>query len=126
VKITVVEKGLASVFGVLLLAVAISLGGCASYSHSDVQPDDAAKLLRVGDYVRITRKDDTTASVKIEDISDTGLSGSLGANILGRKVSIPYSEIGSITLYTRDSFESEATSVFIALVLAMVVTASIF
>jgi len=109
VKITVVGKGLASVFGVLLLAAASLVAGCASYSPSNVQPSDAANVLRVGDEVEITRKDDTTAYLKIEEISDTEVSGSLLTNMFGRNVSIPISDIDSITLYTKDGYDAGET-----------------
>jgi hypothetical protein len=105
VKIAVVEKGVASVLGVLFLAAAISVAGCASYSHSDVQASDAVSVLRVGDEVEITRKDDTTAFLKIKEISDTEVSGSLLTNMFGRKVSIPFSDIDSITRYTKDGYD---------------------
>jgi hypothetical protein len=105
VKITVVRKGLASLSGVLLLAAAISVAGCATYSPSGVQPSDAANILRVGDEVEITRKDDTTAYFKIKEISSTEVSGSLLTNMFGRNVSIPFSDIDSITLYTKDGHD---------------------
>jgi hypothetical protein len=97
------------VFGVALLAAAISVAGCASYSPSNVQPSDAANVLRVGDEVEITRKDGTTAYLKIEEISDTEVSGSLLTNMFGRNVSIPISDIGSITLYTKDGYDAGET-----------------
>ena len=104
-KITVAEKGRPSVLGVLLLAAAISLAGCATYAHSDVQPSDAASALHVGDEVVITRKDGTTAFLKLKEISDTEASGSLLTNMFGRKVSIPFSDIDSITRYTKDGYD---------------------
>ena len=124
-KITGVEKSLASVLGVLLLATAISVAGCASYSHSDVQPSDAANILRVGDEVEITRKDATTAYLKIEEISDTEVSGSLLTNMFGRNVSIPFSNIDSITLYTKDGCDSDAMTEGIGWILGIALFVSV-
>ena len=108
-KIAVVVKDLASVLGVLFLAAAISVAGCASYSHSAVRPSDAASVLHVGDEVEIKRKDDSTAYLKIKEISDTEISGSLLTNMFGRNVSIPFSDIESITLYTKDGYDAGET-----------------
>jgi len=109
VKIAVVEKGSVPVLGVLFLAAVILVAGCASYSHSVVQASDAVSVLRVGDEVEITRKDDTTAYLKIDEISDTEVSGSLLTNMFGRNVSIPFSDIDSITLYTKDGYDAGET-----------------
>lgn len=105
-KTKIAEKGLASALGVLLLAAAISVSGCASYSYTGVQPSDAASVLQVGDEVNITRKDDTTAYLKIKELSDTELSGSLLTKMFGRNVSVPFSDIDSITLYTKDGYDA--------------------
>jgi len=110
VKIAVVEKRLDSVLVLVFLAAAILVAGCASYSHSDVQPSNAASVLRVGDEVEITRKDRTTAYLKVEEISETEVSGSLLTNMFGRNVSIPLSDIDSITRYTKDGYDSDATT----------------
>ena len=108
-KVTAEEKGVASVLGVLLLAAVVSVAGCASYSSSDVKPGDAANVLRIGDEVEITRNNDTTAYVKIEDIGDTEVSGSLLTNMFGRNVSIPYSDIAAIKLYTKEGYDAGET-----------------
>ena len=111
---------------ILLLFAAILVSGCASYSHFDIDLDNAATELREGDVVRIERKDNTSAQIKIENISDAEISGSLRTNIFLRDISIPFGEIVSITRYTRDSFESELPTIFSALFLAIIVTGAIF
>lgn len=118
-KILLAEKHIAAVLLVLLLAAAISVAGCASYSHTDVPPSDAVHVLRVGDEVEITRKDDTTAYFKVEEISDAEVSGSLMTNMFGRNVSIPIAEIASITLYTKDGHDSQQTAEIIGGVLGL-------
>jgi len=107
------------------LAAAISVAGCASYSHADVQPTDAANVLSVGDEVEITRKNGTTAYLKVEEISDTEVSGSLLTNMFGRNVSIPFVDIASITLYTRDGYDSEQTTEIIGGILGLALFVSI-
>ena len=71
-----------------------------------MQASDAVSVLRVGDEVEITCKDDTTAYLKIKEISDTEVSGSLLTNTFGRNVSIPFSDIDSMTLYTKDGYDA--------------------
>ncbi len=103
---TILEKSVATVLRILILTTAISVAGCASYSHTNVQPSDAQNVLRIGDEVEITRKDESTAYLKIEEISDTEVSGSLLTNMFGKNVSIPFSDIASITRYTKDGYDS--------------------
>ena len=110
----------------LLIFAAVLVTGCASYSHFDVHPDNAAMELREGDVVRIERKDNTSAHIKIESINDAEISGSLRTNIFLRDVSIPFSEIDSITRYTRDSFESELPTIIAGVFLAIIATDAIF
>ena len=111
---------------VLLIFVAVLLTGCASYSHFDIPPDNAATELRKGDVVRIERKDNTSAHIKIESISDAEISGSLRTNIFHKDISISFSEIESITRFTRDSFESELPAIFAGVLLAIIATDAIF
>ena len=118
-KILLAEKHIAAVLPVLLLAAAISVAGCASYSHTDVPPSDAANVLRVGDEVEITRKDDTTAYFKVEEIGDAEVSGSLLTNMFGRNVSIPFTDIASITLYTKDGYDSQQSAEIIGGILGL-------
>ena len=110
----------------LLLFAAILVTGCVSYSHFDIGLDNAATELREGDVVRIERKDNTSASIKIETISDAEIFGSLRTSAFGRDVSIPFSEIVSITRYTRDSFESDLPTIFIGVTLGVIAAGAIF
>jgi DNA-directed RNA polymerase subunit H (RpoH/RPB5) len=114
------------VIRVLLLFAAILVSGCASYSHFDIDLDNAATELREGDVVRIERKDNTTAHIKIEKISAAEISGSLRTSIFLRDTTIPFGDIVSITRYTRDSFESELPTIISALFLAVIVVGAIF
>ena len=124
-EIAVVEKGFVSVLRVLLLAAAISVAGCASYSHTGVQPSNAANALSVGDEVEITRTNGTTAYFKVEEISDTEVSGSLLTNMFGRNVSIPFGDIASITLYTKDGYDSGQTAEIIGGIIGLALFVSI-
>ena len=118
-KITAAENCYASMLGILLLTVAISVAGCASYSHTNVAPSDAAKVLRIGDEVEITRKHGTTAYFKVEEISNTEVSGSLLTNMFGRNVSIPFADIASITRYTKDGYDSQQTAEIVGGILGL-------
>ena len=105
-----IRQGFVSVFGTLILVAAISLTGCvANFSQSPVSPDDAANVLRVGDEVQISRKDDSTAYLKIKEISDAEVSGSLLTSMVGRDVSIPFSDIAAINLYTKEGYDAGQT-----------------
>jgi len=119
VKILLAKKHITAVLMVLILAAAISVSGCASYSHADVLPSHAANVLSVGDEVEIKRKDGTTAYFKVEEISDTEVSGSLLTNMFGRNVSIPFTDIASITLYTKDGYDSQQSAEVIGGILGL-------
>ena len=93
-----------------LLAATILMAGCASYSRTVVQPGDVPSVLALGDEVVITRRDGTTAYLRIEAISDTAVSGSLLTNMFGRHVSIPISDIASATRYTRAGVDVRQTA----------------
>ena len=121
---TNLEKSVATVLRILILTTAISVAGCASYSHTNVQPSDALNVLRVGDEVEITRKDESTAYLKIEEISDTEVSGSLLTNMFGKNVSIPFSDIASITRYTKDGYDSDTTIEVVGSILGLALFAS--
>jgi len=109
-KVATIQHRVAPIRGIFILGAAIWLTGCvANYSHTQVLPDDAVNVLRVGDEVEITRKDDTAAYFKVEEISDAEVSGSLLTSMVGRDVSIPLSEVASITLYTKEGHDSEQT-----------------
>ena len=107
--ITAVRQCVVPVLGTLILAAAISVAGCASYSHSVVPPNDAVNILHVGDEVEITRKDDSTAYFKIKEVNDAEVSGSLLTSMFGRDVSIPFSDIATITLYTKEGYDAGET-----------------
>ena len=124
-KITAAAIRHASVLGVLLLTVAISVSGCASYSHSNVAPSDAATALSIGDEVEVTRKDGTTAYFKVEEISNTEISGSLLTNMLGRNVSIAFADIASITRYIKDGHDSQQTAEVVGGILGLALFVSI-
>jgi len=96
--------------GVFTLMVTILFAGCASYSQSGVRPNDAATVLRIGDEVEITRVDGTTAYLKVEEIDDSGISGSLLTNAFGRNVRIDYDDMASITSYTKNGVDSQQTA----------------
>lgn len=100
----------ARVVQALLLAAAMLVAGCASYSQTYIQPSDVPSVLSVGDEVEITRTDGTTAYLKVEEISDTEVSGSLLTNMFGRNVSIPISDIASATLYTKEGRDAQQTA----------------
>jgi len=109
-KVATIQHRVAPIRGIFILGAAIWLTGCvANYSHTQVLPDDAVNVLRVGDEVEITRKDDTAAYFKVEEISDAEVSGSLLTSMVGRDVSIPLSEVASITLYTKEGHDAEQT-----------------
>jgi len=109
-KVATIQHRVAPIWGIFILGAAIWLTGCvANYSHTQVLPDDAVNVLRVGDEVEITRKDDTAAYFKVEEINDAEVSGSLLTSMVGRDVSIPLSEVASITLYTKEGHDSEQT-----------------
>ncbi len=112
-KIKVVEKGLASVLGVLLLAAAISLTGCVSnYSTTSVLPGDAASVLRPGDNVTITRKDDSVVSLKVKEVDDSEVYGSNQMSMFGRiKERIPLSDIASISLSRKEKGTDVGTTI---------------
>jgi len=124
-KILFAEKRIAAVLPILLLAAAISVAGCASYSHTNVPPSHAANDLRVGDEVEITRKDGTTAYFKVEEISDAEVSGSLLTNMFGRNVSIPFTDIASITRYTKDGHDSQQSAEIIGGILGLAIFVSL-
>jgi hypothetical protein len=115
----VIVSNATSALGILLLTTAISLAGCASYSHSNVNPSDAANILQVGDEVEITRKSGSTEYIKIEEISDTAVTGSLLTNMFGRDVTIPNSDMASITLYTKDGRDHEQSAEIIGGILGL-------
>ena len=96
--------------GVFILIVTIIFAGCASYSQSGVRPSDAATVLRIGDEVEITRMDGTTAYLKVEEVNDSGISGSLLTNAFGRNVTIDYDDMASITRYTKNGVDSQQTA----------------
>jgi len=121
----ILEKSAATVLRILILTAAISIAGCASYSHTNVQPSDALNILRVGDEVEITRKDESTAYLKIEELSDTEVSGSLLTNVFGKNVSIPFSDIASITRYTKDGYDSDTAIEVIGSIVGLALFASI-
>jgi len=123
-KFNIVERRVATVLRILILTAAISIAGCASYSHTNVQPSDALNVLRVGDEVEITRKNDSTAYFEIEEISDTEVSGSLLTNMFGKNVSIPFSDIASITRYTKDGYDSDTTIEVVGSILGLALFAS--
>jgi uncharacterized lipoprotein YajG len=96
--------------GIFILVAAIWLTGCvANYSHTQVLPDAATNVLRVGDEVEITRKDDSTAYFEIKEINDAEVSGSLLTSMVGRDVSIPFSDIAAIKLYTKEGYDAGET-----------------
>jgi hypothetical protein len=109
-KVATIQRRIAPVWGIFMLGAAIWLTGCvANYSHTQVLPDDAVNVLRVGDEVEISRKDDSTAYLKVKEINDAEVSGSLLTNMFGRNVSIPFSDIDSITLYTKEGYDAGET-----------------
>lgn len=103
---------------ILVPLLAVLATGCASYSHFDIDPDDASAELREGDVVRIERFDSTSAYIKITSISDAEVSGSSRTNIFLSDISIPFSQIVSITLIRRDSLESELPTIFAGILLS--------
>ena len=107
-KVATIQRRVAPVWGIFILGAAIWLTGCvANYSSTQVLPDDAENVLSVGDEVEISRKDDSTAYFKIKEINDAEVFGSLLTNMFGRNVSIPFSDIDSITLYTKEGYDAE-------------------
>jgi len=109
-KVATRQRRVAPVWGIFILGAAIWLTGCvANYSNTQVLPDDAVNVLRVGDEVEISRKDNSTAYFKIKEINDAEVSGSLLTNMFGRNVSIPFSDIDSITLYTKEGYDAGKT-----------------
>ena len=124
-KITSAANRSTSVLGILFLTVVISVAGCASYSHTNVAPSDAATVLSIGDEVEVTRKDGTTAYFKVEEISNTEVSGSLLTNMFGRNVSIAFADIASITRYVKDGHDSQQTAEIVGGVLGLALFVSI-
>ena len=118
-KVATIQRRVAPIWGIFILGAAILVAGCASYSHTDVPTSNAANVLRVGDEVEITRKDDTTAYFKVEEISDAEVSGSLLTNMFGHNVSIPFTDITSITLYTKDGHDSQQSAEIIGGILGL-------
>jgi hypothetical protein len=109
-KLATNQRMVAPVLGIFILVAAIWLTGCvANYSHTQVPPDAATNVLHVGDEVEITRKDDSTAYFKIKEIDDAEVSGSLLTSMVGRDVSIPFSDIAVIKLYTKEGYDAEQT-----------------
>ena len=106
----IIEGKSARLLQASLLAATILMAACASYSRTVVPPGDVPSVLAVGDEVEITRRDGTTAFLKIRAISDTAVSGSLLTNVFGRHVSIPISEIASATRYTRAGIDTRVTA----------------
>jgi hypothetical protein len=121
----VVVSNATSALKILLLTAAISLAACANYSHTTVHPSNAENILQVGNEVEITRKSGSTAYIKIEKISDTAVTGSLLTNMFGRDVTIPYSDMASITLYTKDGRDANATIEVIGSILGLALFASL-
>jgi hypothetical protein len=80
----------------------------------------------VGDDVRIKRQDGTTACIRIKKIDDADIAGSSRTHIFGQDVSIPFSDVASITLHTRNSLASEAPTIFAGIFLGLLATAAIF
>ena len=118
-KVATIQHRVAPIWGIFILGATILVAGCASYSHTDVPTSNAANVLRVGDEVEITRKDDTTAYFKVEEISDAEVSGSLLTNMFGRNVSIPFTDIASITLYTKDGYDSQQSAEIVGGILGL-------
>lgn len=103
----------------LLITVGVSLAGCAAYTQSTVPPGSAASVLQVGDEIEVTRNDGSTAYFEVEEIGEEQISGSLLTNMFGRNVSIPYTDIASITLYTKDGRDSEQTAAVVGGILGL-------
>ena len=98
--------------GFIVLIAAISLAACVSnYSTTSVFPDDAPNVLRAGDAVSITRKDDSVVYLKIKEIDDTEVFGSDQMSMFGRiKKTIPMDDIASISLSRKiEGYDSEQT-----------------
>ena len=101
----------APAWGILILVTAISLTGCVSnYSYTQVPPSEAASVLHAGDAVEITRKDDSVVYLKIKEIDDTEVFGSDQTSMFGRiKNTIPLDDIASISLSTKEGYDTEQT-----------------
>ena len=106
------QHTVAPVSRLIMLVATISLGGCISnYSLSPVLPGEAAQVLRKGDTVTITRKDDSVVHLKIREIDVYEIYGSDQTSMFGRvKKTIPLDDVASISLSrTEKGFNTEET-----------------
>ena len=106
------QRMVAPIWGFVVLMATISVTGCVSnYSNVSVPSNEAATILRPGDAVEITRKDDTVVHLKVKEIDDTEVYGSNQMSMFGRiKETIPLSDVASIKLYRKEEgYDANAT-----------------
>jgi hypothetical protein len=86
----------------VFLVSGLLLVGCASYNQTQILPENAVNVLRVGDEVDITRIDGSKVSFKIKAIED--------GEVIGKKDQVLVSDIAAITLYVQDVANSDGLS----------------
>jgi hypothetical protein len=106
------QRTVAPIWVLVVLMATISVTGCISNSSNvSVSPDEAATVLRPGDAVEITRKDETVVHLKVKKIDDTEVYGSNQMSMFGRiKETIPLSDVASINLYKKgEGYDTDQT-----------------
>ena len=94
------QRTVAPIWGFVVLMATISVTCCISNSSTvSVSPDEAVTVLRPGDAVEVTRKDETVVHLKVKEIDDTEVYGSNQMSMFCRiKETIPLSDVASIRL----------------------------
>ena len=94
----------------MLLAL-FSLGGCVSNrSYMQVAPGEAESVLRVGDAVEITRKDQSVVYLKLKEINSAKVVGSDQTSMFGHvTVAVPLDEVTSIRRSKKEGYDAEQT-----------------
>ena len=106
----------------LMLLTSISMTGCFSYSALEVDPENAASELQVGDKVRITDKDDNRPLIKIDSVSNVELTGQMQKGLFraNEEITVKLDEIEAIILLQPPTLESELPYVVIGAILGLI------
>ena len=89
----------------------------------EVDPENAATELQVGDKVRITDKDENRPLIKIDSISHIELTGQLqkGLSRANEEITVKLDEIEAIILLQPPTLESELPYVVVGVILGLIV-----
>jgi hypothetical protein len=107
----------------VILFALFSVSGCFSYTALEVDPENAAAELQVGDRVRITDKEDNHPLIEIDSISHLELTGQLQNGLFkaNEEITVKLDEIEAITLFQPPTVESELPYVIVGVILGLIV-----